>query len=687
MKNQFGRILASVLFIVVCPIVVHGQAQDIESIEEIAIIATRVERPVSELSNNLSVLDQDELSLVRAAHIQQSLSRVPGVSLQRGNGQESLPGIRSAVLTGAGACGSVLIMEESIAVRGAGVCNVNELFDTHFEVAQRIEVVRGANTSFYGSNSLTGSINVALPEHGQDYVSLEAGSNSFTRAQAAVSYDGGRVYATVTDDGGYRDDAGYTQTKLSWRHAVDLGDWKIKAGSTYTNLDQQTAGFIVGLDSFRDLELARQNLDPGAFRDTQSFRAWLKAAREFDNGIGVDGAIYIRDTDMDFLLHFLPGDPLEKNQQQSFGWQSALRFKTTESIDLAIGFDGDLTDSELSQVQEFATVGSDFLRETVPAGVQYDYQVDAQQFGVFTHLDWLVSEQWHLSVGARLERVDYDYDNLSLTGRTRDDGTECGFGGCRYSRPADREDSFTHLSPKLELHYLANEAWRFSFSIADSFRAPQATELYRLQREQTVADLDVVEALSYELGARYQSENIQFSAVAYRLESDNLIIRDSDFFNVDGQSTLSQGLEFSIAQRLSENWSWRAVGTYAKHDYTSDLVLGETNINGNRVDTAPDFFGSAFLTWSANDKLAVELEVQHVDKYYLDPENAHEYPGHTVSNIRADYQVNQQWEFALRVLNIADTRYANRADFTSFTQERYFPGEPRSAFAEVRYSF
>jgi len=39
------------------------------------------------------------------------------------------------------------------------------------------------------------------------------------------------------------------------------------------------------------------------------------------------------------------------------------------------------------------------------------------------------------------------------------------------------------------------------------------------------------------------------------------------------------------------------------------------------------------------------------------------------------------------MLNVADQRYAERADFTSFTDERYFPGEPRSVFAEARYRF
>jgi len=665
-------------------VVPHGHA---DTLEEVSVVGTRSPQPIALQAANVSLIGSDELERVTPVHIQQSLSRVPGVSLQRGNGQESLPGIRSAVLTGAGACGSVLILEESIPVRGAGVCNVNELFDTHFEQAERIEVVRGASTSFYGSNALTGSVNVLLPSEGRDQASLEVGANDYIRGKAAISYNGGRVYASVTDDGGYRDDSGYQQRKLSWRHAADIGNWRVQAGATYTDLDQETAGFIVGLDSFRDRDLARQNLDPEAFRDTQSLRAWVTASTELSSGTLASGTVYVRDTEMDFRLHFLPGDPLEENAQTGFGWQSAVTFKPNDSINWSFGFDGDFSDSELRQTQDEPTQGSAFLRETIPTGVHYDYQVDSRQAAVFTHADWSLSDQWRLVAGARLERVEYDYDNLSLDGRTRDDGTECGFGGCRYSRPADRDDSFTHVSPKLEVHFIANDAWKFTLGLADSFRAPQATELYRLQRAQTVTDLDIVEAVSVELTAQYQSDRLSFSASLYRLDIDNLIIRDSDFFNVDGQSTLSQGLEFNVQQTLSENWSWRVVGTFADHEYTSDLIIGGRNFNGNEVDTAPTFFGSFFLTWQANSKTSIEAQVQRVGSYFLDPSNDSEYEGYTLLNARANYEYDDHWGFGLRILNVTDELYAERADFTTFTDERYFPGEPRSVFAEARYRF
>ncbi|NNC99585.1 MAG: TonB-dependent receptor [Gammaproteobacteria bacterium] len=689
MKPDSQTRLWTIPALITCGVLLGQQAL---AIEEVAVIGTRVETPLSELPSNISVLDAQILETVSAVHIQQALSQVPGVTYQRGNGQESLPGIRSAVLTGAGACGNVLVLEDGIAVRGAGFCNVNELFDTHFEQAGRIEVVRGANTAFYGSNAMLGSINVSLPSQGVDRISLELGANDYRRAKAAIGYGNpeaqhGRLFLTVAEDGGFRDHSGYQQQKLSLRHETTLGDWNFRLGATATHLDQETAGFVVGLDSYRDPGLRTGNLDPEAFRNTESLRAWASFSKDLASQRTLKITPYLRFTEMDFLQHFLPGDPLEQNQQRGFGWQSSLTAEVSDSLQWSVGLDGEIASGELLQIQDSPTQGSAFLRETIPAGTHYDYQVDSRQLGLFGHLNWQMAQRWKLLAGLRLEYMRYDYDNRSLDGRTRDDGSECGFGGCRYSRPADRTDSFTHLSPKLELQFQASDHWRLHLALADSFRAPQATELYRLQRAQTVAELDQVRASHIEVGARWQTVQTNMALTIYQIRQRNVIIRDSDFFNVDGQEIDSQGLELSFQHTLNPVWSARLVAAYAHHEYASVQFSGDQNIQGNQVDTAPNLTGNLTLTWSPTPRIATYLELQHVSDYFLDPENAHQYPGHTLLNWRASYQINDRWAASLRLLNLTNKYYADRADFTSFTDERYFPGEPRSLFGEIRWHF
>jgi iron complex outermembrane receptor protein len=60
------------------------------------------------LAGNTGKVAEAEIDLLNADHIEESLSRVSGVNIQRGNGAESLVALRSPVLTGPGAAGAFL---------------------------------------------------------------------------------------------------------------------------------------------------------------------------------------------------------------------------------------------------------------------------------------------------------------------------------------------------------------------------------------------------------------------------------------------------------------------------------------------------------------------------------------------------------------------------------------------------
>ena len=76
-------------------------------LEEVVVSVLRNPVSPSAVIGNTAVLDQQTLDIVAPTHIQQVLSRVPGVSIQRNSGQEYLPAIRSPAQTGAGACGII----------------------------------------------------------------------------------------------------------------------------------------------------------------------------------------------------------------------------------------------------------------------------------------------------------------------------------------------------------------------------------------------------------------------------------------------------------------------------------------------------------------------------------------------------------------------------------------------------
>ena len=89
-------------------------------------------------SPSIENLSKEEISFINASHIKELFNATSGTWISRGSGQESLISIRSPVLTGSGACGSFLILEDSLPIRPAGFCNVNNFFEVSSNLSSSI---------------------------------------------------------------------------------------------------------------------------------------------------------------------------------------------------------------------------------------------------------------------------------------------------------------------------------------------------------------------------------------------------------------------------------------------------------------------------------------------------------------------------------------------------------------------
>jgi outer membrane receptor protein involved in Fe transport len=351
--------------------------------------------------------------------------------------------------------------------------------------------------------------------------------------------------------------------------------------------------------------------------------------------------------------------------------------------ELIAGLDAELAHSTLLQFQNHPTTdGPPPANAIRPEGKQYDYDVDSQVVAGYGEWRRPLAARWSLEAGLRLEYARYDYDNRMIDGNTDEDGVPCP-GGCLYSRPADRSDDFTNLAPRLGLVWNLREDAMAYLSLARGFRAPEATELYRLQRQQTVADLDSERADSAELGFRWRSDALSLDLALFHMDKENVILRDSSGFNVSGGRTRHRGIEYDGDWAFAGDWMLSAAGTYAKHEYrfTAAVDQGEQITAGNDIDTAPRDVHSLRLR-RAGALLDGELEWLWVGAYWANAANTARYGGHDIGNLRLTASPGKGWSLTVRVTNILDTAYADRADF-AFGNYRYFPGRGRAYFAEV----
>ena len=649
-----------------------------EVIEDIIVTASSSIHERLGETGSKSVILQAEIQNIGATHINETLSRVPGVWISRGSGQEHLAAIRSAVYTGSGACGEFSYLENGVPIRPAGFCNVNNLFEVNTEQAAAIEVWRGPASAVLGGNALHGAINVVTPIPSGLGFSVEGGPYDYYRTQAwgGTEINGHQLGFSFVgaSSNGFRDDTGYGQQKLNLSHLTEWSDWSVKTNLSATLLNQETGGFVRGFEAFDDGDLRDTNPNPEAYRDAWS----LRLTQEWQRGQWTLKP-YLRRSQMAFLQHFLPGQPLEENEQSSFGLIANYEV-SWDKLSADFGGQIEYMQGSLREFQAGPTTGSNFLIQTRPAGLHYDYDVDSLMVAGFYNLVYQINDTTRLVHSLRIEDLSYDYDNNHLVGNTRDDGTTCGFGGCLYTRPASRDDSFTDIAARLgvEVDLGAN---LFYASISNGFRAPQVTELYRLRGGQTIADLDSEELVSLEVGYKTNHWNI----AAFSERTRHLLLRDSEAFNVSDGETDSIGVEVEGAWQFGDH-RLSVATTYAVHQYAFDRAAdGREQIqDGNDIDTAPRWIGNLRWQMQVSASFNHELELNIVGQHEVNAANTADYDGHAVLNWRGQWQVSEAMQIYGRIINLTDERYADRADF-AFGSFRYFPAMPRQLYLGVRY--
>lgn len=633
-------------------------------------------------AGSYSVLDASQIETNRADHPAEILNTLPGVNIQMNSGQEHLLAIRSPVLNAGAGQGSFLILENGVPTRSPAFGNVNMLLEPHHEVASVIEVIRGPGSARYGSNAVHGLVNVIWAGPLRPYdsqVTLSGSTLERFRGDGVLvsEHDNGesRLAGSFMAEDGWRDETGSTQTKLSAVRQFNLGDWDVTAWAAGSALEQETAGFLQGFKAYRDRDIAESNPNPEAYRNAYSARAAVSLERELDIGT-VRLTPFVRWQEMEFSQHFLPNGGVEDNGHVGWGVMGRFERELNDQMVFTIGGDLDFARGYLKEVQPepFGFFPGD---TRFPQGLHYDYTVETQMGAVWGELDWDVSDKVRVTAGLRAEAHNYEYET----------DAPVGING-RFNVVADRSDDFSFVTPKLGLIWQANDDVSLYANYARGSRAPQASDLYRLQSQQVAGEVEVETLDSLEIGARGSAfdRRLLFDVAAYAMDKDNFYFRDSDRLNVPDGSTRHVGLEGQGVFDLTDALTIQGNVSWSDQTYTFTRVTGsasETITDGNQIDTAPEWLGDLSLIWTSADNLEVALSAEYIGEYFTNPANTRTYPGHTLTNVRASYEFEGGIEVFGIVRNLFDLEYADRADF-AFGSDRYFPGEPLNLTLGIR---
>ncbi len=157
----------------------------VQRAEPVVVTATRLEEPLEQIGASVTIVPEEILRAQQYRTVDEALRTVPGLDVQRSGSLGKLTTVR---IRGAGAT-EIQVLIDGVRVKSTTTGDF-DFADLSVDDVERIEVVRGPQSTLYGADAIGGVINV-ITKRGRGtpsgFVDLEVGNYDTFRERAGVS--------------------------------------------------------------------------------------------------------------------------------------------------------------------------------------------------------------------------------------------------------------------------------------------------------------------------------------------------------------------------------------------------------------------------------------------------------------------------------------------------------------------
>ncbi|MFI8038411.1 TonB-dependent receptor domain-containing protein, partial [Acinetobacter baumannii] len=297
----------------------------------------------------------------------------------------------------------------------------------------------------------------------------------------------------------------------------------------------------------------------------------------------------------------------------------------------------------------------------------------------YLQASWQFLPTWRLDTGVRYSNVHYKSEDNYLS-----NGDDSG------------KTDYDKVLPSVALSWQILPELMAYVSYAKGFETPTFTEMAYRPDGQSGFNFDLTASTSdtYETGLKSQNQLGDFTLAVFQTKTKDDIVSAgnsngrSTFRNAD--KTLREGVEFAWNKKL-----WRdliATASYSYLDATFDAdipALG--NIaqisSGNAIPGIAKNQAYASLAWQPSHGLYGGVDVQYMDKVYVNDTNSDAAPSYSVTSANVGYAwVMGDWKvnsFA-RVDNLFDKKYVGSVIVNDGNSRYFEPADGRNWSAGLR---
>ena len=302
---------------------------------------------------------------------------------------------------------------------------------------------------------------------------------------------------------------------------------------------------------------------------------------------------------------------------------------------------------------------------------------------VYAQAEWDFAAQWSATVGIRTSNVRYGSDDHYITAQNPDDSGH---------------QRFSDTSPVAGIVFHANDDLNAYLSYGEGFETPTFAEIaYRNGGSGLNFALEPARSRATELGVKYRVDQRQWlTAAIFNVDTKNEIVIDSAtggrtvFKNAPG--TTRRGAEAEWDARFGYGLEAHVALTYLRARFSDPYTSGSPPVtvpSGSKLPGVPSKQAYGELAWVPANLYGLDtaLEVQYVDKLYVNDQNSDAAPSYAVMNARVGFTQTvgrATWKAFVRLNNLFDRNYAGSV-IVGDTNGRYFePAPGRNWFAGVR---
>jgi len=601
-----------------------------------AMIVTATRTPIEEFEapSDISVITREKLEEKHYHDLGEALKDVPGVVIQNYGSNGGNYTSNKLYINGTD---KIVVLVDGMRVNTNGSSfnkfSASELVD--MSRIERIEVLKGAASTLYGSDAVGGVINIITRRASEGQVST------------TVGYTGGSYGLSQYNLRHFGSKNGFYWGVTGQKRASD--DYEDGSGKTIPeDLDDTALGIKLGKkfdDGVSSIELDYSQYKSDYMRPASATNLIQERYGKKDNSrIALTYVQKVSDRVTNQLSVFKNSNKLKDNYTnwsgrwfmdiETVGASDQLTYKGTDHV--VIGG----VDYYKDKMKDYYSYGS------APSGKKMS------SMAFFVQDAWTFAPNWTLTPGVR-------YDDHSI------------YGG--------------HTSPSLTLNYIANQRTNYYLSYKEYFIAPIFTQLYGSYGN---LNLKPEDGHTVEAGIKHQFDSTMNGTVnVYKRSSENVINATGS-----GCSLMAQPCQYNnIGEEEARGASASLAKTFMKYytatvGYTYTHIKAQAGQHTNRDGQIPRDTWNLGLGY-AKERLSADLSVRgNVGRKYRAKDT---YPAKKdsffVADLAANYEPYKGVKVFAKVNNLFDKHYTDR--MYDSDPAKWYPQPGRNFQAGLEYTF